>query len=117
MAAKHGRARVTVKATTVRLEPDVRKGLNVLAKHLKQPQNKLINEAVRGLIKKRSAEDMHESLRRLKAYRSADPNFESAIAKFAEAEATLAGEDPAEGELEPSKIGPMQNTVRGLLGG
>jgi predicted transcriptional regulator len=113
-----GRARR--KATTLRLEPRVQERLTVLAKHLQQPLNKLINEAVRGFIEKRSIEveaDLQESLRRLQAYRTADPDFESAIAEFAEAETRLASEDPAEGQAKPSAAGPAQLMVRELLGG
>jgi uncharacterized protein (DUF2461 family) len=94
--------------------------LTVLAKHLQQPLNKLINDAVRGFIEKRSTEveaDLQESLRRLQAYRTTDPDFESAIAKFVEAEATLVSEDPAEGQAKPSRAGPAQTMVRELLGG
>lgn len=108
------------KATTLRLEPRVQERLSVLAKHLRQPLNKLINEAVRGFVEKRSIEveaDLQESLRRLQAYRTADPDFESAIAKFAEAEARLASDDPAEGHAKPSVAGPAQLMVRELLGG
>jgi hypothetical protein len=94
--------------------------LTVLAKHLHQPINKLINDAVRGFIDKRSTEveaDLLESLRRLQAYRTMDPEFESAIAKFAEAEATWVNEDPAEGQAKLSTAGPAQLMVRELLGG
>lgn len=113
-------ARVQRKATTLRLEPRVQERLTVLAKHLRQPLNKLINEAVRGFIEKRSLEveaDLRESLRRLQANRSADPDFESAIAQFAEAEAALANEDPADGQTMPLAAGPAQLMVRELLGG
>jgi predicted transcriptional regulator len=112
--------RVRRTATTLRLEPQVQERLNVLAKHLQQPLNKLINEAVRGFIEKRSLEveaDLQESLRRLQAYRTADPDFESAIAEFVESETTLASEDPAEGEAKPRAAGPAQRMVRELLGG
>jgi len=108
------------KATTLRLEPRVQEQLTVLAKHLQQPLNKLINDAVRGFIEKRSTEveaDLQESLRRLQAYRTMDPDFESAIAKFVEAEATLVSEDPAEGQAKPAPAGPAQTMVRELLGG
>lgn len=113
-------ARAQRKATTLRLEPRVQERLTVLAKHLKQPLNKLINEAVRGFIDKRSSEveaDLRESLRRLQAIRTADPDFDSAIAQFAEAEIALANEDPAEGQAQPSATGPAQLMVRELLGG
>jgi predicted transcriptional regulator len=113
-------SRARRKATTLRLEPRVQERLTVLAKHLQQPLNKLINEAVRGFIEKRSTEveaDLQESLRRLQAYRTMDPDFESAIAEFVEAEVTSLSEDPAEGRAQSAPPGPAQTMVRELLGG
>lgn len=112
--------RVARKATTVRLEPSVQEGFTTLAKLLKRPRNKLINEALRGFIAKRSNEleaDLKENLRRLKAYRTKDADFESVIDKFVEAEITLAGEDPVEGQRKPPAVGPAQTIVREILGG
>lgn len=60
--------------------------------------------------------DLEETLRRVKAYRKADPDFESAIARFVEAEASLSGEDPVEGKTAPA-AGPAQRLVRDLIRG
>ena len=60
-----------------------------------------MNEAVGDYLEARSASleaDLEETLRRVRAYRRADPDFEAAIAEFGEAEAELAAEDPVEGK-------------------
>src|SRR3989304_5453949 len=109
--------RTKPKATTFRLDPSLQAGLVLLGRVFKKPLNRLVNEAVRGFIEKRSAEveaDLQKTLRRLKVYRKMDPNFESAIAKFVDAEATLAGEDPVEGRQQ-STTGPSQTMVHELL--
>ncbi len=57
------------------------------------PANRMVNEAVGQYLRSQTAAveaELKETLRRVSAYRDTDPNFESAIAKFAEAEATLA---------------------------
>jgi hypothetical protein len=77
------------KATTFRLEV-------VLGGLLKQPLNRLVNEAVRGFLEKRSAEieaDLERTLQHLKAYRKKDPSFESAIQQFVDAEARACPRD------------------------
>jgi len=105
------------KATTFRLDPSLQAGLVLLGRVFKKPLNHLVNEAVRGFIEKRSVEveaDLQETLRRLRVYRKRNPNFESAIAKFVKAEATLAGEDPVEGR-QHSTTGPSQTMVHELL--
>jgi predicted transcriptional regulator len=105
------------KATTFRLDPALQVGLTVLGQVLKQPLNRLVNEAVRGFIEKRSAQvevDLERTLKRLKASRRKDPDFESAIAQFVEAEASLGRDDPIEGKSGPTS-GPAQRMVHELL--
>lgn len=107
------------KATTFRLDPALQAGLAVLGQVLKKPMNRLVNEAVRGFIEKRSAEveaDLERTLERLKACRKKDPRFESAIAQFVETEASLGRDDPMEGRPRPVG-GPAQTMVRELLRG
>jgi len=55
--------------------------------------------------------DLEETLRRVRAYRETDPNFESAIAKFAESEARHGANDPVEG-TEDHEARPAQRMVR-----
>ena len=113
-------ATVKRKATTFRLDPGLQAGLAVLGQVLRKPLNQLvINEAVRGFIEKRSAEveaDLERTLERLKACREKDPRFESAIAQFVEAEASLGRDDPMEGKPRPT-AGPTQTMVHELLRG
>jgi hypothetical protein len=71
---------------------------------MRQPVNRSINEAVRDFIERRSSEveaDLQESLRRLQAYRVADPDFESAIGRFVDAEAASVRDETAARETPP----------------
>lgn len=107
------------KATTFRLDPNVQEGLELIAQILKVPLNRLVNEAVRALVDKRTAEvarSMEETLKVLRARKVKDPDFERAIEEFADSEATYAKEDPAEGEVK-QKRGPVQTRVHDLLNG
>ncbi len=113
------RAKGLRKATTYRLDPHFQKGLALLGQVRKVPLNRMVNEAVGEYLASRAAAveaDLEETLRRVRAYRKADPNFESAIARFAEAEAALAAEDPVEGKAAPM-AGPAQRLVRELIRG
>jgi hypothetical protein len=60
--------------------------------------------------------DLEDTLRRIKAYRTSDPDFEGAIARFAEAEADRATEDAVEGRITRAQ-GPAQRLVRELIRG
>lgn len=113
------RAKVVRKATTYRLEPRFQEGLALLGTVTKATANRMVNEAVGEYLASRTAEveaDLETTLGRLREYRRADPDFESAIAEFVQAEAELAGEDPAEGGAAPA-VGPSQKTVRKILRG
>jgi len=82
--------------------------------------NQLVNEAVARYIDRRAAEvgaDLERALESVKALRAQHPNFESAIAQFVEAEATLGGGDPVEGKVTTSPVGPAERIVHELLGG
>jgi predicted DNA-binding protein len=121
-------ATAVVKTKTLRLAPEFEAGLALLKSVLGMPVNKMVNEAVGEYIRKRSAEveaDLTGVLEQVKAYRRADPHFKQARARFVDAEARLAGNDPVEGvvvELESPagnrrkpKAGPAQTMIRGLL--
>jgi hypothetical protein len=93
--------------------------LALLGEVRRVPLNRLVNEAVGEYLDTRSATveaELEETLRRVKAYRQADPGFESAISKFADAEAELAPDDPVEGHSTRAK-GPAQRLVRELIRG
>jgi anti-sigma factor RsiW len=79
----------------------------------------MVNEAVGAYLASQTVEveaALEATLRRVREYRRADPKFESAMAEFAEAEVTLAGDDPAEGEAA-SPPGPAQRALRNLIRG
>src|SRR5205814_10556588 len=98
-AGQHPKARRS--ATTYRLAPHFHRGLVLLGQVRKMPLNRMVNEAVGEYLESRTAAveaDLVETLRHVRAYRQADSDFESAIARFAEAEAGSAGHDPAEGK-------------------
>jgi hypothetical protein len=85
----------------------------------KVPLNRLVNEAIDAYLDAHAASieaDLEETLRRVRAYRKSDPEFEAAIGKFAEAEAELAAEDPVEGKTTRAQ-GPTQRLVRELIRG
>lgn len=114
--AKRSAAR---RATTFRLDPRLQKGLTLLGEVRRVPLNRLVNEAVGAYLDAHAATveaELEETLRRVKAYRQADPDFESAISTFAEAEAELAANDPVEGQTTRAK-GPAQRLVRELIRG
>lgn len=105
------------KATTFRLDPRFQKGLALLGEVRRVPLNRLVNEAVGEYLEARAATveaELEDTLRRVKAYRQTDSDFESAISKFAEAEAELAAQDPVEGQTTRAK-GPAQRLVRELI--
>jgi len=109
---------MSVKATTFRIDPVVQSGLSTLSKVLGQPQNQLVNEAVRDFVARRSREverDLEVTLGALRAYRKSDPGFERAIEDYIDAEASLK-EDPAEGQ-RAEDVGPAQKRVLELLNG
>lgn len=105
-------------ASTHRLDPEVQAALDRLSKHLHRPKNRLINEAVKSYIRQKSREletELEASLNALRAYRRGDPDFENCIEAFVEAEATLAGSDPAEGELQHRVAGAVRTKIQRLL--
>jgi hypothetical protein len=107
------------KATTFRLDPRFQHGLMLLGEVRKVPLNRLVNEAIGEYLDAHAASieaDLEETLRRLRAYRKSDPDFEVAIGKFAEAEAELAAGDPVEGKTTRAQ-GPTQRLVRDLIRG
>ena len=112
-------ARPQRRATTYRLNPHLQQGLALLGKVRQVSANQMVNEAVGEYLDARTAAvtaDLEETLRRVRAYRETDPNFESAIAKFAESEARHGARDPVEG-TEDREARPAQRMVRQLIRG
>jgi predicted transcriptional regulator len=89
------------KATTVRIDPAVKKRLLKLSTILHQSLNKLTNEALNEFIDSRFLQverKLESSLQDLRSYRKSDPGFKRAIAEVAKAEAALK-HDPIEGKI------------------
>ncbi len=105
------------KASTHRLDPDVQAALENLSRLLRQPKNRLINEAVKIYVEQKSRKVEHElesTLKLLRAHRLKDPDFERTIGAFVEAEASLSASDPAEGRTEIAE-GPVEKKIQRLL--
>jgi hypothetical protein len=84
-------------AFTLRMDEEERVALEDLSRIEGRSVNQLLNDAVKGYLNRRSPEEqrLEASLERLKAYRKRDPEYQSAMTAFVEAEASL--EDPVEG--------------------
>ncbi len=107
------------RATTFRLEPRLQRGLELLSEVRKAPLNRLVNEAVNEYLDVQAASleaNLEDTLRRIKAYRNSDSDFEVAIARFSDAEADRVAEDPVEGRTTRAQ-GPAQRQVRELIRG
>ena len=106
------------KASTFRLHEDVQAGLDLISQIQHRPKNKLVNEAVAEYVTRhaqQTGDALENTLKRVNAYRQADPGFERAIDAFVDAEASYGqGEDPMEGEAAPSK-GPLTQALRQLI--
>ena len=104
-------------ATTLRIDPALLSGRKLLQHLEKQPLNRLINEALRSYIARRSAEvegGLQDILDRVRAYRRTDPDFEKMWAEFVDAEARYGAEDPVKGSSQ-KQAGPARTLVRNLL--
>ena len=109
--------RATRTATTFRLEPSTQESLVLIGKVLKVPVNRLVNEALATYAHNRMAEvatDLEQTLALLKARRSSDPNFETALADVANSEAQHGLLDPAEAKIINTP-GAVQARVQALL--
>jgi predicted transcriptional regulator len=79
-------------ASTHRLDPDVQAALDRLSKLLRQPKNRIINDAVKSYVRQRSRDletELEATLNALRANRLRDPNFEDSIEAVVDAEARL----------------------------
>lgn len=106
---------MTRKAFTLRIDEETHGALANLSRILRRPMNQLVQEALASYLDRRSRaaeSELEAQLASLRAYRRRDPDFEDAIAAFAEAEARL--DDPLEGELVDT-AGPVQDEIRRLL--
>lgn len=114
------------KPFTLRLNAAERTALESLSRIERRPMNQILNEAVAAYLQRRgpAERNLHASLDKLRAYRRRDPDFETAIAAFAKAEAESGKADPIEGkavigELVNGRLvrgaGPVQTEIHRLL--
>lgn len=106
------------KASTFRLHQDLQAGLDLISQLQHRPKNKLVNEAVAEYVTRhalQTEDELKAVLRSLKSYQQSDPDFTSAIAAFADAEAAHGKDaDPMEGRPVAS-VGPVTQKLRQLL--
>lgn len=103
------------KATTIRIAPLVQKRLELLAQLRGAPLNRLVNAAVAQYVDNGLTEaeaGLTGLLEKVRASRRDDPDFESSIADFVAAEASLAAQDPVEGEAFDGKPRAKKHTRR-----
>ena len=106
------------KATTIRLDPSVQAGLDMLHEVEGRPMNQIVNAALTLYFERRASEveaDLHAILAKVRAYRKSDPGNTRAWKKFVEAEVEHGAEDAAEGAQ--AVAGPAQSMVQDLLRG
>ncbi|MGJ8641029.1 MAG: hypothetical protein ACSHYA_16685 [Opitutaceae bacterium] len=92
-----------VKASTIRLKPELQSALDAISEHLNRPKNKIVNQAVAEFLEKttlRMRDDIEDTLQNLRTYRRKDPSFEADIEGFAVAESACSDEDAHEGTRE-----------------
>lgn len=104
--------------TALRLEPDVRRGLEALRESVGGTLNSLMNEGLAEFVAMRTAAvetDMKAALARIKAYRRKDPTFARDHLEIARDEVATRGADPVEGRPYRARRGPSQRAVAEIL--
>lgn len=89
-------------ATTLRLDPAVRRGLVLIRRTTGVTMNKLVNEAVALYVADRVKtieHDLQAALDRVRQYHAADPAYAAQARPFAAEEAAHARSDPIEGRM------------------
>jgi hypothetical protein len=120
-AAKSAAAVPARVQTTLRLEPELRNGLEVLQTALGTPLNKLVNMAVADFVAAKAAHvesELEAALKKIKALRRADPTFAKEFKAIAAAEIKHRKRDPVEGRAfreEPAKTPSAVSLVRRVV--
>jgi hypothetical protein len=89
-------------ATTLRLDPAVRRGLVLIRRTTGATMNKLVNEAVALYVADRVKtieHDLQAALDRVRQYHAADPTYAAQARLIAAEEATHTRSDPVEGRM------------------
>jgi hypothetical protein len=109
--------------TTIRLRPEVRRGLEFLHGKLGGTMNKLVNDGLAVYVQMRTAsldEELRSALDEIRKLRQSDPMFTKDFAEVARAETMHAADDPAQGVATRSsrrpKAGSAVSMVRSLIG-
>lgn len=109
--------------TTIRLRPEVRRGLEFLHGKVGGTMNKLVNDGLAVYVQMRTAaldEELRSALDEIRKLRQSDPMFTQDFAEVARAEAAYAAEDPAQGvavrRSRRPKAGSAVSMVRTLIG-
>ena len=100
-AAKAAAALPSRVQTTLRLEPELRSGLELLQAALGTPLNKLVNMAVAEFVSAKAAHvesELEAALKKIKTLRRADPAFVKDFKAIAAAELRHRKQDPVEGK-------------------
>lgn len=106
-------------ATTFRLDPRIKAGLQKISDSANVTMNKLVNEALGAYVERRLADeqaDLEALLQNLRRYSSQDDQHARAIAAIAGAEAS-GSPDPAEGVPVGPKATSTERTVLDILNG
>ena len=124
-ATARARAKAAVKAvapvarvqTTLRLEPELHSGLELLQTALGTPLNKLVNMAVADFVAAKVAQvesELEGALKKIKALRRADPAFASDFKLIASVVAKHGKNYPVEGRAfreKPSAVAMVRRVV------
>lgn len=108
--------------SSISLQPELAPALNAASAQLGWSRRKIVNQALAEFLAKATPQlrhDLEGTLQKLRAYRSKDPDFESAIERFAEAEAeaTRVNEDAHEGRPHSSSEQSLSEEIRELIHG
>ncbi|WP_172299880.1 hypothetical protein [Pseudoruegeria sp. HB172150] len=102
---------------TLRVDQSLKEQLSKLGELRHMTMNKLAIQALQQFVAKETLlveEELEASLRDLRKYREADPDFEKAIEAAAEAELST-DQDPAQGVIEAQEGFETTRLLRGLL--
>lgn len=121
--AKHAmplQANAVPATTTIRLRPEVRRGLEFLHGKLGGTMNKLVNDGLAAYVQMRTAaldEELRSALDEIRKLRQSDPMFTKEFAEVARAEVEHAADDPAQGvAMRRPKADSAVAMVRTLIG-
>ena len=120
-ATKAAAAQPSRVQTTLRLEPELRSGLELLQAALGTPLNKLVNMAVADFVSAKAAHvesELEAALKKIKTLRRADPAFAKDFKAIAAAELRHRKQDPVAGKAfreAPAETASAVSLVRRVV--